>query len=214
MKLPFTIEQFLAVFRLYNESVWPIQIFFNLLALVCLYFIFRRTSISDKFISISLALFWLWMGIVYNIIFFTSINKAAYLFGSLFIIQSLIFIYFGLIKGSLQFEFQRSIISYSAIVLAIFALIIYPLLGFAFGHMYPNSPTFGLPCPTTIFTLGIILFIRGRIPYLLIAIPLFWSLIGFSAALTLGIYEDAGLLAAGVITIVLTLIKNRKVVYK
>lgn len=210
MKLPFTIEQFLEIFRLYNESIWPMQIFFNLLALVCLYFIFRKTSFSDKFISISLALLWLWMGVVYNFIFFTSINKAAYIFGSLFIIQSIIFIYTGLIKRSLQFEFQRSIFSYTSIILVMFALIVYPLLGFAFGHTYPNSPTFGLPCPTTIFTLGIILFIRGRIPYLLVVIPLLWSVIGFSAAFTLGIYEDTGLLAAGVMAIVLTLVKNRK----
>jgi hypothetical protein len=210
MKLPFTIEQFIEVFRLYNESIWPMQIFFNLLALVCLYIVFRRTSFSDKFISISLALLWLWMGVVYNIIIFASINKAAYLFGSLFIIQSVIFVYFGIIKRSLQFEYQRSFFSYTAIILVIFALIIYPLLGYTFGHIYPSSPTFGLPCPTTIFTLGIILFIRGRIRYLLIVIPLLWSVIGFSAALTLGIFEDTGLLAAGVITVVLVLIKNRK----
>ncbi|WP_414541485.1 DUF6064 family protein [Nostoc sp. CCY0012] len=28
----------------------------------------------------------------------------------------------------------------------------YPLIGYALGRIFPTSPTFGVPCPTTIFT--------------------------------------------------------------
>jgi hypothetical protein len=210
MKLPFTTEQFLDVFRLYNESVWPLQVLFFFSAILCIYYIFRRTAFSHKLIFLFLSFIWLWMGIVYHIIFFSSINKAAYFFGSLFILQAFITAYEGVVENRLIFKFTGSIGNIAGILLVIFALLVYPLLGFVFGHRYPQSPTFGLPCPTTIFTLGIFLFIRDRIPYLLIAIPLLWSVIGFTAAFTLGIYEDTGLLVAGVITLPLIIFKNRK----
>jgi hypothetical protein len=46
-------------------------------------------SMDQKFILFILAAFWLWMGTVYHIGYFSVINKAAYLFGSLFIFESI-----------------------------------------------------------------------------------------------------------------------------
>ncbi len=209
MKLPFSTEQFLHVFETYNQSVWPLQIFFNLFAILCIYFAFRNSKHSGKIISSILVFFWLWMGIVYHITFFSQINKAAYIFGILFILQSLLIIFYGFIKNKLDFAFERSIYSYTGLILIIFALVIYPLLGFLFGHVYPGSPTFGLPCPTTIFTFGILLFLKGKIPIQILIIPVIWSLIGFTAALQLGIYEDTGLLVSGLVTVLLTIKKNQ-----
>ena len=43
-------------------------------------------------------------------------------------------------------------------LLILFALILYLGLGIVFGHRYPAVPVFGVaPCPTTIFTVGILL---------------------------------------------------------
>jgi len=53
------------------------------------------------------------------------------------------------------------------------------------------------PCPTTIFTIGMLLLARGRWVVWLSIIPLLWSLVGLAAALQLGIPEDFGLPAAG-----------------
>jgi hypothetical protein len=47
-------------------------------------------------------------------------------------------------------------------------------------------------------------------PWHLLIIPLLWSIIGFTTALTLTIYEDIGLVVAGVIGFVLLMISNRK----
>ncbi len=200
MKLPFSTEQFLNIFGTYNQSVWPLQILFNLFAILCVYYVYRNSKHSGKIISAILALFWLWMGIVYHFAFFSQINKAAYVFGIIFIIQALLIIYYGPLKQKLDFAFGRNIYSYTGAVLITFALIIYPMLGYFFGHIYPMSPTFGLPCPTTIFTFGFLLFLKGKIPVQLLIIPFLWSLIGFTAALQLGIYEDTGLLISGIVT--------------
>jgi hypothetical protein len=76
--------------------------------------------------------------------------------------------------------------------------VIYPLLGYFLGHVYPSSPTFGLPCPTTIFTIGTLL-LAGKTPRAVFIIPLLWSVIGFKAAISLGAEEDTFLLLSGAI---------------
>jgi len=88
--------------------------------------------------------------------------------------------------------------------------VIYPVLGYFLGHVYPNSPTFGAPCPSTIFTFGLLLWTTTRIRWYLLVIPCLWALVGSSAALTLGIYEDTGLLISAILgTAVLTMKRFR-----
>ena len=210
MKLPFTLEQFLDIFRQYNISVWPVQVFLVVLALVATYFLIFRKSYSDKIIVFVLAFLWLWMGIVYHLIYFSSINKAAIVFGSLFIFQGLLLFYFGIMKDKLKFQFRLNRYGITGMALIMFTLIVYPLLGYWLGHVYPESPTFGLPCPTTIFTFGIFLFSSSRIPFIVIIIPAIWSIIGFSAAISLGMKEDTGLLIAGLICTIMTIHKNKR----
>jgi len=209
MKLPFTLEQFLDIFRQYNISVWPIQVVLVILAITATYFSIFKKSYSDKIIVSILAFLWLWIGIVYHLIYFSSINKAAIVFGSLFIIQSLLFFYFGIIKGKLRFQFSLNRYGITGMVLILFALIIYPLLAYWLGHVYPSSPTFGLPCPTTIFTFGILLFSSSRVPVIVIIIPAIWSIIGSSAAASLGMKEDTGLLIAALICTIMIIYKNK-----
>jgi hypothetical protein len=95
------------------------------------------------------------------------------------------------------------------IILVAYALLIYPVLGYWWDHIYPASPTFGLPCPTTIFTFGILLFSSSKISPWVFIIPFLWSLIGFSAAFSLGIKEDTGLLVAGLLSIVMIFYRNK-----
>ena len=210
MNLPFSIVDFLNTFKNYNQTIFPLQIVFYLIAFLCIYFLFSGSKNLNYKLSIALSFFWLWMGIVYHLIFFTKINPAAYFFGAFFILQGVMFAGCGLIRKKISFEYTKSIYNYIGILFLLYALIIYPVLGTSLGHAYPYSPTFGLPCPTTIFTFGILLFANKKMPVHLLIIPLLWSIIGFSAALTLTIYEDIGLLVAGITGFILLMISNRK----
>ncbi len=200
MKAPFTIEQFLHVFRNYNEAIFPIQLIFYLIGAIVIYIVIKPHPLSGKIISGILSFFWLWMGIVYHIVFFSTINKAAYIFGAFFIIQGILFLIFGVVRNKLSFQFQKDTYGITGLILIVFALIIYPVLGYFFGHVYPSSPTFSLPCPTTIFTFGLLLLNIKKRPISLLIIPFIWSIIGFMAALQFGIFEDTGLLVAGIVT--------------
>jgi len=210
MQIPFSLGDFLNVFKDYNQAVFPLQIVFYSIAFLCIYLIFVKYRKSDKIISAVLSFFWLWIGIVYHIIFFSVINKAAYFFGALFIIQGILFAVWGVFRNDLTFEYRKSAANVVGIIFLLYALIIYPVLGYQLGHIYPYSPTFGLPCPTTIFTFGILLFVNKKISVFLLVIPLLWSIIGFSAALNLSIYEDTGLIITGIIAFILLLVSNRK----
>lgn len=214
MNPPFTIEQFLEVFKNYNQVVFPAQLVLYLISGVAIYLVLKPNTKSDKVISFILTVLWMWMGIVYHIVFFTAINKAAYLFGGLFIIQGILFFVFGVLKNKLSVKFQFNTYGIIGLTMVFFSLIVYPILGYGLGHIYPASPSFGLPCPTTIFTFGMLLCTRKKIPIALLIIPVVWSAIGFAAAFSLGIIEDIGLAIAGGLFSVSILFRNRDLVKK
>jgi Family of unknown function (DUF6064) len=87
---------------------------------------------------------------------------------------------------------------FGAIFIA-YALVIYLLIGYVLGRIFPSTPTFGTPCPTTIFTFGLLLWADRKISLSLLIIPVLWSIIGTSAALSFGVKEDFGLLVAATI---------------
>jgi hypothetical protein len=207
--MPFTVEQFLDVFGKYNLAIWPRQLLFYLIVILTLILAVKKTNYSDKVISAILSFFWLWMGVVYHLLYFTQINKAAYAFGILYIIQGILFFYVGIMKNNLSFRFQSNNYTLMGSLFVIYGVGLYPILGYFLGHIYPKSPTFGLPCPTTIFTFGLLLWTEKAFPKYLLLIPFIWSVIGFSAAVSLGIREDIGVLIAGLVSSLLILFRDR-----
>jgi hypothetical protein len=64
MRIPFTAEQFLGVFREYNESVWPAQWLLLLAGITAVLLAVRGGPRAGRVISLILAALWLWMGVV------------------------------------------------------------------------------------------------------------------------------------------------------
>lgn len=200
--IPFTIKQFFQVFEKYNQAIYPIQFALILVAVVAIVLAASRIPSRNNIISGLLGLLWIWTGIVYHLIFFTAISPPAYLFGTLFIFQGLLFLYEGVANNRLSFHPSRRFDGVLGAVCMAYALVIYPLIGYGMGHIFPASPTFGAPCPTTIFTFGLLLWADRDISLSLLIVPLLWSLVGTSAAFNFGIKEDFGLLVAGTIATV------------
>ncbi len=209
VSLPFTTSQFLAVFARYNLSVYPAQILLMLGAVITIILTIVPIKRGGSIIFGILGLLWLWMGGVYHCLYFSAINPLAYLFGALFILEAAILLYAGVAHGAGGFAWRRDGFSVAGLVCILYSLAVYPVIGTIAGHPYPELPTFGLPCPTTIFTFGILLLADRRVPWYLLVIPFVWACIGFFAALSLGITEDYGLLVAGVAGTLLIGLKNR-----
>ncbi|MDX1639899.1 MAG: DUF6064 family protein [Balneolaceae bacterium] len=210
--LPFTTEQFLQVFESYNGAIWPAQWLGYLLGIAAVYLAVAGKPNADKYLNRMLAFFWIWMGVVYHMLFFAGINSAAWLFGALFVVQGVAFLLINRTDIKLHYGYRNDLYGITGGVLILYAMVLYPLLGHLLGHTYPRSPVFGVaPCPTAIFTFGLLLWTRSRVPYWLLAIPFLWALVGFSAAFSLTIYEDTGLVVAGLTAVILLVRRNRAI---
>ena len=151
--LPFTSEQFLAVFVNYNNAIWPIQIAAYLLGGVAVALLLRKTRDGDRVIAGILALMWLWTGFGYHGLSFSVINKAAYLFAALFIVEGCYLLYAGVYCCQIHFGVRPGLATGIGAAFVAYAAIVYPLIGVATGHHYPEMPMFGVtPCPVTILT--------------------------------------------------------------
>jgi hypothetical protein len=198
--MPFTLEQFLDVFGRYNLEIWPLQLLAYGLGVVALVGAVRGCSRSSRVISAILAGFWLWTGSVYHGLFFSAINPAALVFGLLFALEAILLFIEGVFRTRLAFRIRWDSYGLVGGLFIVYALIVYPLLGLALGQSFPRMPVFGVtPCPVTIFTFGLLLWTERPVPRRLLVIPLLWSLLGVSAAVTLGIGEDLGLVVAGLL---------------
>jgi hypothetical protein len=209
MTPPFSAEQFFAVFVAYHEAVWPAQVLLAGLALATVVLSFVRPSWHGQAIAGILAGLWIWMGIAYHWLFFAEVNPAARMFGALFVLEGALLAWIGLRGEGLTFRPTADLFGWVGGALVLYALVVYPLLGITMGHIYPAQPTFGLPCPTTIFTFGVLLWGRPRVPAGILVIPALWTIVGASAVLHFGVLEDAMLPVAGIVATALILWKNR-----
>lgn len=197
MTMPFSIEDFFGVFARYNDAIWPVQLVAYAAGIAAIALLFTGPRWGRSVVLAILALFWAWNGIAYHWLFFAEINPAAYGFGTLFVVQAVFLAVAAVKGGALRIDGRISIRSVTAWALIIYATIIYEALGYVAGHGLLNGPLFGVaPCPTTIFTIGVLLLFQGRSVVLLALIPIIWALVGTSAAILLDVPEDLGLAVA------------------
>ena len=210
MQTPFAVEEFLEIFRMYNLGVYPMQWVLLGLAVVVIGLQLARGGARSRLTALILSFLWAWMAVAYHLKYFMIINPAAKVFAALFLIQAALLLWKGVARGELRFGYPGGARFYTGILLILYALVVYPLLGGLFGREFPASPTFGLPCPTTIFTIGVFHLLLAPFPRLVLIVPVIWSAIGSTAAFRFGVYEDLGLLAAGVAAAVLLVVPQRR----
>ncbi len=208
--MPFTVADFLDVFRQYNEAVWPAQWILVILALVAAVAPLRARGLT-RAPALILAVLWLWTGVVYHLVFFRSINPSAALFGGLFIVQAGMFVWLAVRRPVTTFIVRRDLAGVLGGAIILMALIVYPSLGWLAGHRYPATPTFGLPCPTTIFTFGLLLWAQPALPRRVLVIPGLWAVVATFAASQLGMVEDFSLPLVALVASAVVLTGRRRV---
>ena len=211
MSLPFTVEQFFGAFAAYNRGVWPAQPVLLALGVLAVALALRRTGAASRVASGILAALWAWMAVAYHLLFFAPINPAARVFAALFLLQAALLASYGVVAARVRFGGASRTRTLAGWALVVYGLAVYPAVGRLAGHRYPAMPTFGVPCPTTIVTLGMFLFVRPPFPRVIAVIPLLWSAVGSSAAFALGVPQDLGLLVAGAVTLTAVLFPQRPV---
>jgi len=212
---PFSIEQFFGVFVGYNSAIWPAQIAAYVLGLIAVAAVWWRRPAASRVITSVLGLMWVLNGIGYHYLFFAEINPAAKAFAGFFVVQAALFVASTMVASDLHFKIDRNFRSVAGAAFIIYATLIYPVFRIWAGHGLMAGPMFGVaPCPTTIFTIGMLLLARGRWVLWLSIIPFLWSLVGLAAALQLGIPEDFVLLLAGIVLMIVLGVETFRVLPK
>ena len=196
MQLPFTKPQFFDLFVAYNEALWPAAVALWIASAVILALRLSARHSHDRWMSALLVAHWAWSALAYHLAFFTRINPAAWLFAALFLGQSVLFFRVGVVQRRLSFAPWGSAWAPLAWGLIVYSLA-YPAINALDHRSLLRIPTFGLPCPTTIFTAGVLMLATPRC-WSLTVIPVIWSAIGGSAAFLLGVHADVALPIAGI----------------
>ena len=110
MQLPFTAEQFFHAFSRYNLAIWPAQ-----------------------WILTALALLWLWMGAVYHLGFFASINPAARAFGAAFIVEAALWLWVAARARPVTWRVRPDVDGLAGGLLVAYAFAVYPVIGVCHG---------------------------------------------------------------------------------
>lgn len=210
MHLPFTQAEFLDVFGAYNAALWPAAAVLWLLTCGGLVWLMTGRA-NSRYLAGLLTLHWIWAGAVYHLGYFATINPAARLFGVLFLLEGCLIVWFGVVRGRWTFAWApRAGLRGAAAAFFLLYALAYPLLALATGLQWPRAPSFGVPCPTTILTVGLVLSAGPRTLRGLTLIPLVWCVVGGSAAVLFGMLPDIALILAG-IALLLELVVPRQV---
>jgi hypothetical protein len=196
--LPFTREQFLQVFAAYNERLWPLVVLLWIVTAYQFVDVVRGRKLRPGVLLILLGAHWAWAAIAYHAWFFAEINPAAWLFSAVFLVEAFLLLWCA--RGRFELQSARSSVVRQRLSTPLIAYgLLYPAIARAEGHLYPEIPTFGVPCPTTILTIGFLLMMDGSLPILVSIVPIAWALIGGSASFLLQIRTDLGLALAGLV---------------
>jgi hypothetical protein len=209
--LSFTTDVFLSVFEHYNRAIWPAQIIAYGLGFAAVLLALGPVSGGSRLIAAFLAVAWAWIGVVYHLMHFATIDFAGPAYGAFFVLQGLLFGWTGTIRGKVAFRFRADPFGWTGLSFIVYAMAVHPLIEWLAGHGWPSAPLFGVsPGPTTIFTMGLLLLTEARTPLHLVIIPVLWSLMGGAGAWLLDLPQGLALPLAGVGGFCLILWKNRR----
>lgn len=208
--MQFTYDTVVRVFGSYNDSIWPMQVIAYLLVFAVWFVAARKTKYSDRIIAAILAFFWLWVGTKFWLPFGANVPLFN-LVGALFIFQGILFL-IGVVKPSVTYRFEENAFSYMGIALMLYAMVGFPVGALLMGRVYPQMGIVGMfPCPTVLFTCGLLLCTRGKLAKYMLAIPLLWGIAGMYWT-TLGLFEGAGLTVGTLTAVAMIVYRDRKVV--
>ena len=190
MQLPFTRDQFFDLFAVYNAAWWPALVVLWIASAVFSALLLSSRRPPDRWIAALLAAHWIWSAVAYHAVFFTRINPAAWLFAALFLLQGALFVWWGIVQRRLSFAPWRNGWAPVAWLLVAYSLL-YPAINAAQHLTLSRTPAFGVPCPTTIFTAGLLMLAKGA-SWRLSIVPVIWSMIGGSAAFLLDVRAIRG----------------------
>jgi len=186
----------------YNERIFPLQwIILIFLILLTLYLLVGDKRIANRTIKVTLGTINLFIGIVFFMMSQGFPLKLRMSQGLLFVGIGVLLIW-DLYKNNYEFQFPKEGWKRSFFIIGMLLMMLYPFAGLLQGKNMNHSIVQGtLPCPTTAYTLILIITASKRKGRLLYGCLLFWA-IPFPVLVQIpkyGVYEDGIMFAIGLV---------------
>ncbi len=191
--IPIDRDIYQSIFTGYNGAIWPAQLLALAAGIVVLLALLQPSPERNRAVATALAVFWAWSGAAFEIGHHALYNWGAWVLGALCILQALLLVWAGIIRGRLDFWLGFDRRGFLVLALAL-ASALPPLAASVTGRTFAEAQPFGLaPLPTALFTLAVLLAATARPPRYLLAVPVLIAVAEGGLALGLGVPADAAL---------------------
>lgn len=201
--LLFSLQAYLGLFELLNETLWPAHLFTLALGLAIGLFVLKRNVVKPRLVWGLLGLLWIWTGWHFLYVQYTAINWAAGYVALVFLLQGLLFGLFSFAPKCPDIRYTATAAGRTAMALYLFALIGYPAATLALGRPLESVEFFGISAdPGVVATLAILVLSRGGFTWLAWIVPLAWCALTGLTLWMLGSPEFFIAPLAGVVAVV------------
>jgi hypothetical protein len=180
----------LEVFASYNSAVWPVQPVLWALAIAVVALALEDIPWRSRAICVLLAVLWGWMAVAYQWMQVGAITPLGKAYAVLFLAQAALILVLGFRPQPMHFRPQGDLLGFAGSFMVACALMIHPVIAIRVGNGYPAFPTFGVPNPTVIFTIGVLLWAKPRAHEALFVIPTMWTIIALPSMASLKAMPD------------------------
>jgi hypothetical protein len=195
----------------YNEATWPVQAVMIVAAAYLAYRVFVKPGPKiDVWMKTFLALAFAWNATVFFLVFVR--NPLSMAIGTpLFLIASILFIVDIFTKRT-HFRLPESRWTRGFTIAWVLLALLYPLIGWPLGHVYPQVLLPLFPCPLTVFAIALVTAAAPQADKKTFIALLPWALLGLPKCFgALDCYEDCVLFASGVYGLVV-IIRNWRLI--
>lgn len=166
----------------------------------------RGGARAGRGIAAILALCWLWVAWSFHWQRYASINLAAGYFAWAFVVQALLLLWLGVVRGRLAPGPASRLQQRAGLGLLLFALLLFPLMGLLLGRSWTQAEVFGMaPDPTALATLAVLLLAGARPAWWLYPIPVAWCAISGATLWAMDMPDFAVVPLAALLTVGLAL---------
>lgn len=203
--LLFSPRVYWRLFEVHNARSWPLHLLTLAAGLAMILAAFRRISGIGVGSALLLAALWILVGWSFLWNRYAAINWAIAYMAPIFGLEALLLV-IAAARGGLAFGRQDAA-ARAGLLVAGFGIVVYPVLPALFGRSWSESEVFGIaPDPTVLATLGLLLAASGRLPLLLLPVPLAWLLLSGLTLSTMGDPQGwIAFLALGAAVVILAL---------
>jgi len=192
----------------YNEATLTVQIVMMIVVVLLMYFTLVSFSArANTLLKLFLAFAFAWNAIVFFLLF--AMSTISIFASALFIIITILFIW-DVYKKKIEFRIPAAKWQRYLTVFWILLVFLYPVIGIALGHYYPETCMPLAPCPLSVLAITLVSAAIPKVDKKVYIFLLPWAILGLPKCLgALNCYEDCILFAAGFYGLVL-LVNNWK----